>query len=276
MAWLALVAVLAAASIAASTLALDAGVSGRAPAKLPSAIIAASGRGEIAVCGVRTRDPAVLTRSCAATAGPGQPLRIDDLEADGDYLLESLPALRGSEPTLARLAAAFMIVLGMGLAASGIQFVITSLGHDILHPRQRFGPVSRHLAITRLLAIAFIVLASLWLAGRSVDACWLFTIALMLSAALVTPLLALALTPRAMSSSAFAALCVAAFVTVLFLRFDAAVMAPGELATDALFAAFDGLAVGLFVSFLPKRKAAEPVAAASAASPRSEEPPDLE
>ncbi len=277
MVWLALIASLAAASIAASTLALDAGVSGRMPAQLPSAIVTASGRGEIAVCGVHASDAAVLTRACAAQVGPGRPLRMQDLKAAGDYLLESLPALRGSEPTLARLAAAFMIVLGMSIAASGVQFVITSLAHDILHPRRRLlGPTTRRLALTRLLAISLIILGSLWLARHSVDARGLFTIALMLSAALVTPLLALALMPRPMSASALAALCVAAFVTAHFLLFDAATMPPGELATDAIFAALDGLAVGLFVSFLPKRKAAEPVAAASAPAPQTEPEPDSE
>lgn len=256
MIWLGLGALLIAATLAGATLAIEPAVNGRLPSALPSAIVAASGRGEIAICGVYAREPAALTRACAATDGPAQPLHMRDLKADSTYLLESLPLLRGAEPTLARLAAAFMIVLGMAIAATGLQCLVTALSHDILHPRRRrYAVVSRRLAISRLLTIACSLLASLWLAGRSVDPRALFTLALMLSAALVAPLLALTLMPRPTSLGAFAALCVAAFVTAHFLLFDAAVMPPGELATDAIFAAFDGVAVGLFISFLPKRKA---------------------
>jgi len=125
------------------------------------------------------------------------------------------------------------------------------------HPdRRRRGPITRRLAVARLSAAGLVVLASLWLAGHSVDARRLFVLALMLSAALVTPLLALAVMPRAGSMSAFAAFCVAGFVTAHFMLVDAAVMPPGELASNAIFAALDGLAVGLFVSFLPRGSSA--------------------
>lgn len=256
MIWLALGGLLMAATIAGSTLAIEAAVEGRAASALPSAIVAASGRGAIAICNVHSSDPVVLDFACAAKDGPGQPLHMHDLKTDSAYLLASLPELRGSEPTLARLAAAFMIVLGTGIAASGLQFLVTALSHDILHPRRRqFAVVSQRLAVTRLLTIVFSILASLWLANRSVDVRALFALALMLSAALVTPLLVLALMPWPTSTGAFAALCVAAFVTAHFLFVDAAVMPPGQLATDAILATVDGLAAGLFITFLPKRKA---------------------
>lgn len=254
MVWLALGALLITTTLAGATLALETTVGNRVATALPHSILAASARGDITICGIHTSDPIVLDFACDAKAENGQ-LRPawQDMRTDASYLLQSLPRLRGSEPTLARLAAAFMIVLGTGLAAAGLQTLITALGHDILHPKRRkFGPVSRRLAFTRALAIGFVILASYWLAGRAGDVRTLFGLALMLSAALVAPILTLALIPGTTSVSAFTALCVAAFVTVHFLIFDAAVMPPHELATDAIFAAFDGLAVGLFVTLLPK------------------------
>jgi hypothetical protein len=255
--WLMLGAFLVTATVAGSALTFGATASGQMPKDLPASILTASGRGEIAICGTHASDPAALTFACAAKASPGLPLRLNDFKVSGDYLLKSLPALQGSEPTLARLAAVFMIVLGMGIAASGVQFIVTSLGHDILHPkRRRRGPITRRLAVARLSAAGLVVLASLWLAGHSVDARRLFVLALMFSAALVTPLLALALMPRVRSMSAFAAFCVAGFVTAHFMLVDAARMSPGELASNAIFAALDGLAVGLFVSFLQRAPSA--------------------
>ena len=254
--WLALGSLVMAATIAGSTLALQSIVGNRAPAALPNAILAASGQGDIAICGVHASDPVVLDFACTAKAENGQPRPAwQEMRVDATYLLRSLPLLRGSEPTLARLAAAFMIVLGMGTAASGLQFLVTALSHDILHPkRRRFAVVSRRLAVSRLLTITFSILASLWLAGQSVDAQALFTLALMLSAALVTPLLALALMPRPTSIGAFAALCVATFVAAHFALFGTRAIAPGELAANAIFAAFDGVAIGLFITFLPRRR----------------------
>lgn len=264
--WLLFCSILVTATVAASALALDATASGRMPQNLPQQILAASGRGDIAICGAHASDPVTLTFACAAEAGPSERLRLDDFRTSGGYLLENLPALQSSEPTLARLAAVFAIVLGMGIAASGIQFIVTSLGHDIAHPtRRRRGPITRRLAIARLTAVVFIALASLWLAGHDMDARRLFVLALMLSGALITPLFALALMPRAGSLSAFAAFCVAGFVTIHFMLVDAAVTPPAELAANTILAALDGLAVGLFVSFLPKRQApfSSEVAAAS-------------
>ncbi|MHB8885923.1 MAG: hypothetical protein ACYC5H_12770 [Methylovirgula sp.] len=254
--WLALGALLMAATIAGATLALQNAVGDRPPAALPRAILAASAQGDIAICGVYSSDPVVLDLACSANTGSDQPQPAwKHMRTNAGYLLRSLPFLRGSEPTLTRLAAAFMIVLGIATAASGVQFLATVLSHDILHPKRRqFAVVSQRLAITRLLTIAFSILASHWLARHGVDVQVLFTLALMLSAALVTPLLVLALMPQPTSMGALAALCVAGFVTAHFALFGTMTTSADELAANAIFAAIDGIAVGLFVTFLPKRK----------------------
>lgn len=270
--WLAVIAMLMGATIAGASLALTKAVTGRSPAHLPPAVTAASGRGEIAICGVHTRDRAALTRACAAAIGPNTPLRARDIKTEGTDLLQSLPALRGSEPTLARLAGAFMIVLGMAVAAAGVQTVMTSLGHDILHPlRRKFGPVSQRLAVTRLMAVAFIGFAGLWLAHSGVDVRALFVLALMLSAALVMPLFILALLRRPNTASAFAAFCVSAFVMLHFSRTVQMPVSLAEFAREAVFACFDGVAVGLFIAFLPQRNLA--ARKASRGSARRDKPP---
>ncbi len=268
--WLVLGACLVAATLAGAALALEVGVSGHVPSSLPAALLAASRHGVIAICGLHTHDAAALAQACAGKAnGPG--LGLQNISSTAADLLMSLPLLRGSEPTLTRLAAVFTIILGMGVAASGVQSFVTSLAHDLVPARRRRGPVSRRLAVARAVAIAAVIGASFFLAGRSVDARFLFTFAMMLSAALVAPLLFLAFIPQSTTFSAFAALCVAGFVMGHFFVHNAAMMPLGPLAADAAFAAFDGLAVGLFVAFLPRKDTAEP-AAASAAPSDSDQP----
>ena len=194
--------------------------------------------------------------------------------SDGDDLLSSLPALRGSEPTLARLASAFAIPLGIGLAAAGLQSFITSLGHDLAHPaRRQLGPVSRRLAVARALAIAFVLIAGFRLAGQSVDARFLLVLPVMLSAACSRRCLALAFMPRATSLGALAALCVASFVMLHFFATYKAPLHLAEFATDAVFAAADGFVVALFIAFLPKWTPREAAPAQPAPAGPNEVPP---
>jgi hypothetical protein len=177
--------------------------------------------------------------------------------------------LRGSEPTLARLAAVFLIVIGAALAAAGVQGFLTSLAHDIRAPRRRhLGPASQRLAVARALAIGFLVCAGLWLVDHSVDTRFVTTLAIMLSVAILAPLLALSLLPQATHLAAFATLCVSGFVMIHFFIYAGTQISTLGLATDSIFAAADGLAVGLFIAFLPlgKRKAE------TAAAPQPIEP----
>jgi hypothetical protein len=196
-----------------------------------------------------------LASACGAHA---QSLQLQDVRSTGLDLLTSLPLLRGTEPTLARLAAAFLIVVGASLAAAGVQGFLTSLAHDVRAPRRRhLGPASQRLAVARALAIGFIVCAGFWLADHSVDAHLVTTLAIMLSVAILAPLVALSLLPQASHLAAFAALCVSGFVTIHFFVYAGTPISTLGLATDSIFAAADGLAVGLFIAFLPlgKRRA---------------------
>jgi cation/acetate symporter len=255
--WLIAGTLLVSATIAAATLALKADVSGHAVADLSPDVLEASGRGAIAICGAYSALPSALATACGAHA---QSLQLLDIRSTGLDLLASLPLLRGSEPTLARLAAAFLIVVGAALAASAVQGFVTSLAHDVRAPRRRhLGPASQRLAAARALAIGFIVCAGFWLTDHNVDARFLTTLAIMLSVAILAPLLALSLLPQASHLAAFAALCVAGFMIFHFFLYAGTPISTVGLATDSIFAAADGLAVGLFIAFLPlgKRKAEE-------------------
>jgi cation/acetate symporter len=261
--WLLLSALLIAATLAGAILALKTDVSGRMPAQLPAALLDASDRGQIALCGLHSNDAAAVALACSIKANQAATMQLADVRSKGIDLLTMLPALRGSEPTFARLAAAFVIILGMGLAACGTQSLLTSLCHDFLHPKRRMlRPVSRRLAVARAIAVAFIAATSYWLASHSIEPRFLFTLALMLSAALVAPLFVLSCIPQATPLGAFAGLCVAAFVMGHFFVYNASPLQLGQLATDAAFAATDALAAGFFISFLPRKQAAKVVAPA--------------
>ncbi|HTJ01326.1 MAG TPA: hypothetical protein VL492_00930 [Methylovirgula sp.] len=272
--WLIVGTLLVSATIAGATLALKTAVVGHAVADLPPALLEASGRGALSICGAYSAVPSAVASVCGAHA---QSLQLQDIHSTGLDLIVSLPLLRGSEPTLARLAAVFLIVIGAALAAAGVQGFLTSLAHDIRAPRRRhLGPASQRLAVARALAIGFIVCAGLWLADHSVDTRFVTTLAIMLSVAIIAPLLALSLLPQATHLAAFATLCVSGFIMIHFFVYSGAQISTPGLATDSIFAAADGLAVGLFIAFLPlgKRKAetaAEPQRIEPAAEPDAAE-----
>ncbi|MGA3302255.1 MAG: hypothetical protein ABSC72_03090 [Methylovirgula sp.] len=251
--WLVGGGILLAATLGSAALTLEHDTVGKLPANLPSFLVNAAEGGSLTICGQNTANRTILAEACALRTGSGKGLRLSDIAIRGDDLLSSLPALRGSEPTLARLASAFAILLGVGLAAAGLQSFITSLGHDLAHPaRRQLGPVSRRLAVARALAIGFVLIAGFRLAGQSVDARFLLVLPVMLSAGLLAPPLALTFMPRGTPLGALASLCVASFVMVHFFAMYKAPLHLAEFATDAVFAAADGFVVALFIAFLPK------------------------
>jgi cation/acetate symporter len=249
-----IIGVLGAFTMAHSTLALDALLVSREPNQVPAEILAASEQGGISICGVRSDAPRVIAGSCSEEPDFSGVLRPQDIGADGGYLLENLPVLRRSGPTLSGLAAVFAIALGIGVAAAGVQSFATSLGHDVFHPkRRRYGLASRRLAYARALAILLIAVCAFALAARMADPRQAIVLALTISATLVAPLLGLTLFKRATSLSALAALLVAALVMSPFVFTHGWDWPPVQLSANAVFAALDGFIAGVFVSFLPGR-----------------------
>jgi len=261
---IAIIAVLAAMTMAHSTLALDATLAGREPGKLPAEILAASEQGGISICGVRSGASSVIAGSCVAEDGFDATLRLQDIGANAEYLLENLPSLRKAGPTLAGLAAVFAIALGISVAAAGVQSFATSLGHDVFHPkRRRLGLASRRLAYARALAILLIAFCGAHLASGKADPRLFITLALTISATLLAPPLALTLVRRATSFDALVALLVAALVIGRFILTHTKGWAPDELAANAIFAALDAFLAGVFTSLLhegdlPSRRPALP------------------
>ena len=246
-----IIAVLAALTMARSTLALDAILVGHEPGKLPAEILAASEHGGISICGIRSGASAAIAGACATEPGFNGVLRLQDIGADGRYLLENLPILRRSGPTLAGLAAVFAIALGISVAAAGVQSFATSLGHDVFHPKRRkYGLASRRLAYARALALLLIALCAATLAASTADPRRAIALALTISATLVAPLLGLTLVKHATSMGALAALLVAALVMSVFIFTYGWRWPPEELAANAIFAAIDGFLAGIFVSLL--------------------------
>jgi cation/acetate symporter len=249
-----IIGVLAALAMAHSTLALDTILVGHEPSQLPAEILAASENGGISICGVRSGTSTVIAGTCADEPDFNGVLRPQDIGADGRYLLENLPVLRGAGPTLAGLAAVFTIALGISVTAAGVQSFATSLGHDVFDTkRRRYGLASRRLAYARALAILLIALCAGAADAGLADPRQAIALALTISATLVAPLLGLTLLKRATSLSALAALLVAALVMSAFISTHGWNWPPVELAANEVFAALDGFLVGVFVSFLPGR-----------------------
>jgi cation/acetate symporter len=265
-----LIAALAAMTMARSTLALEATLVGHEPGKLPAEILAASQRGAVSICGTQSGNTSDIAVTCGADPNFGGTLRPQDIGADATYLLENLPLLQHSGPTLGGLAAVLGAALGISLAAAGVQSFATSLGHDIFHSkRRRYGPASRRLAYARALAILLIAACAAILAAAPADPRRYIALALMISATLVTPLLGLTLIKRATSMGALAAVLVAALVMCVFIYPQGWNVPPEELAANAIFAALDGFLAGVFASFLLGRDSL----AASAALPAPKDEP---
>lgn len=247
-----IIGVLGAFTMAHSTLQLDAILVGHDPSQVPAEILAASEQGGISICGVQSDSPRVIAGTCAEESDFNGVLRLQDIGADGGYLLENLPFLQRLGPTLSGLAAVFAIALGIGVAAAGVQCFATGLGHDVFHPkRRRYGLASRRLAYARALAILLIAFCAVALAADRADPRQAIGLALTISATLVAPLLGLSLFKRATSLSALAALLAAALVMSPFVFTHGRNWPPVELSGNAVFAALDGFLAGMFVSFLP-------------------------
>lgn len=267
---IAVTAVLGAMTMAGSTAALDAAFAGRDLGKLPADLFAANENGGMSICGIRPGTSNVIVGSCTAKNGSAG-LRPQDNVVSAEYLLQSFPSLRRQSGVLASLAAVFAVTLGLAVAAAGAQSFATSLGHDLLYSKRRHsGPASQRLAIARALAILLIGFCSAWPASGSADPRLLITLALTVSATLLTPLLALSLVAAATSFDALMALLVAALMIARFALSDSKGWTPNGLASEVIFAAAAGLSAGIILSFLHGRGL--PVRTRVVAAPRDKPP----
>jgi len=125
-------------------------------------------------------------------------LREGDFAPRRDFLILHLPLIAGLGSAFSGLVAAALAGLGLALAAVGFQAGATALGHDAFHRvRDVEALTSRRLAITRLILITAIIGSTAAATTTEVDPRAAIGAALVLSVAVIAPLIALALWARA-------------------------------------------------------------------------------
>ena len=196
--WCGLLALMALLVVAASTLALQAGVTGLRIADLPPFLLVASGRGFVSICGAHPLTIAQAREACAALPGFADALRPADIAASAEYLLLGLPELRGYGAAFPGLAMAGRMAVAMALCAAGFLTLATALGDRAFYQASKaYRLASRRRASRRLILLGAIG-GGLWvLTHITVDPRLLIAVALGLSAVAIAPLLALCLWPRA-------------------------------------------------------------------------------
>ncbi|MGO9004906.1 MAG: hypothetical protein ACLQIQ_14155 [Beijerinckiaceae bacterium] len=247
--WLALLAILCCATMGAATLALDKTLVGQAPADLPATVYAANADGLVTICGGAAANPATLAKDCAGRGGYAGTLRSADIRALPDFLLENLAKLRQFGPVPGGLADSFVIGIGLTLAAAGIHSFVTSLSHDAIAPRRRrLTSASLRLALARTLAIVSIAVIGASLTFKAADTGVAITLALFISAAFLTPIVALLVWPRADSFDASVTFFVTLMLIVNLILAHGHFAVPIDLAPSVLLAGLGGFLAGLFSS----------------------------
>lgn len=205
--WAFVMSVIVAATMAVSALAFDRGLTGARPGELSSFISEAAALGRVRICGVSPGSPAAARAACSQSPGFQGTLRRSDIGADGAFLIQALPDMRGFGRAFSGLAIAGLAAAALTLAAAGFHAFATALGHDAFYRVRDAGAMtSRRLAVTRFLLAAGVAAAGALLHFYHPDPRTLIGLAIALCASAVAPLLVLSLWPRAESSDATIAL----------------------------------------------------------------------
>jgi cation/acetate symporter len=196
--WLGLFGAIIIITIAASSVALVQDTLGQKPDRLSPALYAASKNGAFAICGTERQIPIAVRDACMKRPGFKDVLREGDVAPRRDFLILNLPLIAGLGSAFSGLVAAALAGLGLALAAVGFQAGATALGHDAFHRvRDVEALTSRRLAITRLILITAIIGSTAAATTTEVDPRAAIGAALVLSVAVIAPLIALALWARA-------------------------------------------------------------------------------
>lgn len=245
------VAVLAA-TMALSALATSEWIAGERPDRLPDFVYAASSAGMLGICGKFVATPQAALAACEQLRGfAGLVLRPEDFSPGGLWLVIGMPELRGFSTAFSGLAGAGLVAIALVLSGAGFQTLGTALGHDALYRvRDNAALTSRRLAMTRMVIIAAIFISAAILSQIYIDPRMLIGLAVVLSAATVTPLLALALWPRATGSDAAIALLAGLATAGAVITIGGGPPNIATLALASVLAACMGLLAGIVTSFL--------------------------
>jgi cation/acetate symporter len=253
--WGGILILLATATLGQASLTLDRLTVGQAADNLPPSLYRASAEGELSICGASVGDRLAARRACAARPGFSSALRLQDITAKGFYLLTGFAEFGSA---FAGLGAAVILVIGLGLAAIGIQTSATVLGNDMFYRvRDHSALTSRRLAVTRAFAIAIIALIGAGLSLVSLYPQTLIALAILLSAAGIAPLLMLALWPRATSVDATIALLIGLLSAEVLIGVKPLASGFDRFAVSALLACTTSLLAGLLTSLLRRQTANE-------------------
>ncbi|MDB5650683.1 MAG: hypothetical protein JWL62_2203 [Hyphomicrobiales bacterium] len=250
--WLALLVCGLAITLAATALGLDLALAGQRPDRLADTFYRASAEGWLKICGQFVDGPASARTACAALPDFAAVLRPNDYAVQPSRLVFELASVRGLGGAYCGLSAAGWFAVCVALASAGLQGLSTALAHDFVHrvadPK---AITSRRLAITRLVLLVAIVGMAMAAIRDPVEPRALMVLALVLSAAVITPLMLLSLWKRAGSLAATLALLagLGGAGSVMLLTASELVVRVGAA---CLAGGAGALATGLAVSLLPR------------------------
>ncbi|MCC2095817.1 MAG: hypothetical protein KDJ29_02945 [Hyphomicrobiales bacterium] len=238
--------------MAASTVVLDAYLTGARLDSLPAFVYASSGAGLLRICGAFVTSPEQVAAACSAAAGfSGDALRASDYVPQGIWLVLGMPELHGYGVAFSGLAGAAIVSVSLVLAGAGFQAFGTAIGHDgFYRVRDKNALASRRLAMTRVVMILAVIACGAFLSWHPVDARQLIGLAILFSTGAIAPLLALSLWPRASGSDAGITMLVGLCTAGAVIAAGGAAPNLQTLSIAALVAAVTGFAAGVAVSFL--------------------------
>ncbi len=252
--WGGILILLATATLAQASLSLDRSTVGQAADELPPSLYRASAQGDLTICGASVADRLAARRACAGRAGLSNALRLQDIKAKGAYLLTSFAELGGFGSAFSGLVWATLMVIGLTLAAIGVQSSATVLGNDMFYRvRDHSALTSRRLAVTRAFAITIIVLCGIGINLVSIDPQILIALTVLLSASGIAPLLILTLWPRATSVEATVTLLVGLISAEILVGPRPLASGLDRYAISALLACAAGLGAGILTSMIRRR-----------------------
>lgn len=196
--WLVLLAAAVMVSIAISALAVDALIVGQRADALPAFLYVASDKGLVTICGQAVSSPRAATLACSGAAGYAGRMGLENIWVSGRFLLTGLPELGRFSLGVAGLVNAGYLAIALALAAAGVQTCATALSHDLVFVTRRGQALaSRRLAAARCITVA-LTAGLAYIASVTAHAPQqLLALALLLSAAIVAPLLVLSAWSRA-------------------------------------------------------------------------------
>ncbi len=249
--WGAAIAGLVGVTMATTAMLLDNRLTGQRPDRLPAFAYTASSKGLLTICGKTVTGPAGALEACRSRPGFTTALRAGDVNASGAWLTLGLPSTEGLSVAFSGLVGAALTSVAMMVAAAGFHVLGTAIGHDAFYRvRDATALTSRRLAVTRLALIASVVGAGALVLRHEFDPRALIGLALALSTAAISPLLALSIWPRTAAADATIALLTGLATAAAVIGTGSTPPSLERMATAAVVAAGAAIVAGFALSLL--------------------------